>query len=178
MALQAEGRSDRTPAPDAVVDHEILAIETARRAHLTVGEIGEERLVEIADVVPALCRTGRPADDVMLHVGSKRGEHAIDIVSGLEAEMLVQLRIHLRTGQRHHLSPSLQIERSSNETIVSRQETCLVAQRRAGSSLGLRSKAADTNAMISATGASSLAVPKYRFSGLLYQPSAPPSPGC
>ena len=123
--------ADRAAAPDAVVDHEILAIEPPGRAHLAIGEIGELGQVEMTDVSPALRRPGRPADNVMLDVGRSawraRPRHCLRPRS----RKLVQLRIHLRAGQRHRPSPSERVGWSNNEIYISCQDTCLVIIQRA-----------------------------------------------
>jgi hypothetical protein len=104
-AGEAERPARRLAGPDAVVDHEIVAVEPAQAAHLAVAEIGEERLVELARRLAAAGRPGRPADDVVLGILVQRGEHPVDIVARLEAEMRVERGVHLFPGQSHFPPP-------------------------------------------------------------------------
>ena len=47
----------------------------------------------------------RAADNVVLGIRRERGDHALNVVGGLEAEMLVDLRVHLLRRERHDVSP-------------------------------------------------------------------------
>src|SRR5262245_41661088 len=53
-ALQAERAAGGAPAPQRLIDQEILAVQAAQRPDLAIGEVREQVLVEAACVVSAM----------------------------------------------------------------------------------------------------------------------------
>ena len=89
----------RAAAPYRFVDQEVLAVKPANRADPAVGEVGEQAFVERAGLGRAMAWSQRPADDVVLDIVGQRGEHALDIVARLVAEMLIEPGVHHFAGK-------------------------------------------------------------------------------
>ncbi len=100
-AVEAERPPRGATLPHRLVDHEVVAVETLERGHATLGQVGEHPSVELAGALPAAGRAGREPHDVVRGVRRERGDDALDVVGRLEAEVLVDLAVHLLRGQRH-----------------------------------------------------------------------------
>ena len=99
--FQAERSAGRCAAPGRIVDQKIVAVQSLAAFDPAIGQVGEQGLVEGARVRAAVGRAGGPADDVVLDVVGERGEHALDVVLRFEAEVAVDVVVHLVAGQGH-----------------------------------------------------------------------------
>src|SRR5262245_36130586 len=124
-ALEAEGPSDRLPTPDRLIDEKSRAVKPSDAGDVTFRQIRKQRLVERPRILAAVGGTARPPDHVMPYVGREGRKDARHVVAGFEAEVLVDLPIHLCRGQRHGRGLLL-IQRSYNEIAVSCQDQCFM----------------------------------------------------
>jgi hypothetical protein len=57
--------------------------------------------IERACAVTSTRRSQRRTDDVVLGIGRERSQHALDVVTGFESKVLVNLLVHLGSGECH-----------------------------------------------------------------------------
>ena len=104
LAFEAERAADGAAVPHDLVDEEVRSVQPDLGVDAFAGDVGEQVLVERAGLGAPVVHAIGHADDVLHDVFGQGRQHAVDVVVGFEAVMLVEHPVHLRWSELHRVS--------------------------------------------------------------------------